>query len=230
MESWKQARPETGFVRQRPHPSPTWSFWAGVAFLIVAGAVLVLNWAPVMEYMTSLDFLTRESRQRALLIMTMLLALQVVIPPLPGAPLVAGAAAVFGFWPVWLYGFTGIFIGSVIAYGIGLLVGRPALERFASDDFLAKMEGLKSRYGDFVVVGVFLVPFTADDAMCILAGMWRFPFWRFILAVLIGRLPSVLLWAKGGTMLKELSWAAIAGLVALVGAIAYVIHRRFAEL
>lgn len=57
-----------------------------------------------------------------------IIALAVVISPIPGAPLTVAAGAVWGAFPAAIYSVAGGFLGGLIAYFIGRSLGRSAVK------------------------------------------------------------------------------------------------------
>ena len=131
--------------------------------------------------------------------------------PLPGAPLLFGAAA----WAtarhhsvlvVILVGFLGTTAGADIGYYLGFKGGRPFVEKFGRSfrirpEHIALAELLFARHGDKAILALRFLPGLRTWGS-MLAGMARMPFWRF-----------QILSAAGG-----LAWASVAGVAGyLVG-------------
>ncbi len=89
-----------------------------------------------------------------------------------------------------LVGAVGEVTGSVIAYWLGYLGGRPVLERYGrvilvSTEELEKAERWFGRYGDWVVIVTRLLP-AARGFVPLPAGVVRMPFWRFFAYIVVG--------------------------------------------
>lgn len=110
-----------------------------------------------------------------------------VIFPTPGVAVVLFAAALFN--PGWvalaatLGGGLGEFTSYLVGYG-GILVIEPKYaQRYK------RAEGWMRRYGSVTIFLFALFPFLIFDLVGIVAGTLRFPFWKFMLFTLAGRLP-----------------------------------------
>lgn len=203
--------------------------WLGIAGFAAISMYLVRHWTLLTDLLSELSHLDGPLRALSLAGLAVLLAIQVLIPPLPGAALVAAAAAAFGLWAAWLFASLGIVVGSLLAYLIGRSIGWNIVGRFLTPEQYRTFSGLEQRWGTLVLVAVFLLPYLADDAICYLAGALRFSFRRFAFSVLVGRLPVVLGWAATGTLLPRLPLPVAVGVVALLLGLSFVVGRHLGE-
>jgi len=133
--------------------------------------------------------------------------LQVIIAPIPGNITTLAGGALFGVWKGFIYGSLGIYIGSTIAYWIARFYGKPLVIKLMS-------KATYDRYSDtfigrsfFVLLTVFLFPFFPDDALCLIAGVSKIKFGLFIILVIVGRTPSILLTSYiGAGIIKLFLW------------------------
>jgi len=108
-----------------------------------------------------------------------------ILFPLPfEAVVVAAGAALDPFW-VGIAASVGSTIGELSSYLVGFL-GR----KVAWGQYVAKYERAESwlnRYGFLAVFLFALLPVLVFDVLGIVAGSFRFPLWKFILACWIGK-------------------------------------------
>lgn len=142
---------------------------------------------------------------------------QVVLAPIPGNVTTVVGALVFGLWEGLALGLAGAVVGSVLVFALGRRWGRPLVVRLVGRAAFEKYAGVFDARG-WVLFVVFLLPFLPDDAVCALAGLSAVSFRRFLVLVLVGRLPSTaftVLVASGAMPSSAALWIAT-GLVATV--------------
>jgi membrane protein DedA with SNARE-associated domain len=145
------------------------------------------------------------------------------IEPLTGQP--------WSYWLVVLAGTIGATVGSLVAYAIGALGGRPILERWgrfvgvtATD--LDRAEAFFQRYGDAASFFGRMVP-VIRSLVSFAAGVARMPLLRFTAFSFLGSLPFTALlvfaglqlganWETIGAVLKRFEYAIVAILALLV--------------
>ena len=123
------------------------------------------------------------------LILTMIQALQVVLPVLPGfLGCIVGSAmfgAAGGFW----INYIGISTGSLIAYwlarrfGIGLVQKMVPMEKY--DGWVRRVNEKKSY--TLVLFLAILLPLAPDDFLCYFSGLTSMPARRFTWIILLGK-------------------------------------------
>ena len=143
---------------------------------------------------------------------------QVVLAPVPGTATVAVGAALFGPWEGLALGLSGAVVGSVAVFALTRRYGLPLAARLVGEGAVGRYAGV-SGAGGWWFFAVLAVPFFPDDVLCVLAGLSAVPFRRFLVFVVLGRLPGTAITALAAADLTTHSagaWAA-AGLVVLVG-------------
>ncbi|MEC4688097.1 MAG: TVP38/TMEM64 family protein [Nitrospirota bacterium] len=141
------------------------------------------------------------------------MALSVVVSPIPSLPLDILAGRVFGPLAGTLYAVAGGALGAVVSFQIARLLGRDIIARFleghihfcqkCSDKLLTK-----------VVFFSRLVPFVSFDLVSYGAGFTRMSLWKFSLATFVGMLPLTFFYAAYGAVILENSVATwVGGLV-----------------
>jgi len=129
-----------------------------------------------------------------------LIALAVIISPLPSAPVALAAGALYGHSWGTLYVLLGAMLGALGAFSLARLLGRDALQRWFGDRLPATRLGTQNSLMALVFISR-LLPFISFDIVSYAAGLTALSLWRFALATLIGVLPTSFLLAHfGGEM------------------------------
>jgi membrane protein YqaA with SNARE-associated domain len=112
-----------------------------------------------------------------------------VIFPTPGFILIWQMAAMPEFSWAWVAlaaaigGGLGEFTAYLVGYGGKVVIAPEESKSYK------RAEHWMRRYGSVTIFAFALAPFLPFDVVGIIAGTLRFPFWKFILATLAGRLP-----------------------------------------
>ncbi|MBW3542974.1 MAG: VTT domain-containing protein [Planctomycetes bacterium] len=151
------------------------------------------------------------------LVYVVLVTIEVVIAPLPGALLYAPGGAIFGgFWG-GLLSLMGNVLGAGVACGLARRVGRARVQRWANGKPLAEWDRRLSDAGVWVVFVLRVNPLTSSDLVSYAAGLTSVAVWKVMLGTLLGMAP--LCWAQA--CLSERLLVAFPGLfyplLALVG-------------
>lgn len=107
--------------------------------------------------------------------------IQVVIPILPGGVSCLIGVLLFGPWWGFFYNYLGSCIGSLAAFGIAKLYGRPVLTRLFSADTIEKYDRWTrpgSHFDRLFALAIFF-PVAPDDFLCYLAGTTKLSWRRF---------------------------------------------------
>lgn len=123
---------------------------------------------------------------------------QVVVAPIPGQGVALVAGFLFGPVPGTIYSITGVLIGSAIAFGLAKRYGRTFVEDALREDIVARFDEFVDRVGFPALVAFVLIPGLPDDAICFLAGLTKWRFRTFMIAITIGRLPAYVLTVYAG--------------------------------
>lgn len=169
--------------------------------LVVAGAFLVIDLYSGIRLTDSMA--VRRSVESAgaagPLLIIMLIAMAIVMTPIPSAPIALAAGAAYGH--IWgtLYVALGAEIGALTAFGIARFVGYDALmARFG-----ARLESVRLFGSQNALMGIIfatrLVPFISFDIVSYAAGLTPLTTWRFALATMLGIIPASFVLAHFGT-------------------------------
>lgn len=108
---------------------------------------------------------------------------QVVIPIIPGGAVTLAGTVVFGYIWGFIYNYTGIFIGSMIAFQLARRYGEFFVKCFISDESYDKYLGWtrNERRFSWILGTLFFLPAAPDDILCMIAGLTTMSFRKFIL-------------------------------------------------
>jgi uncharacterized membrane protein YdjX (TVP38/TMEM64 family) len=150
-----------------------------------------------------------------------LMAVAIVMTPIPSGPLAMVAGAAYG--PLWgtVYVVLGAQVGAVIAFWLARALGHEVLYRWERIRPLLRQLG-KSESQTWLMAIVFasrLVPFISFDGVSYAAGLTPLAFWRFAVATLVGVVPVAFLLAYFGERLwvSDSDWVFI--LLGLAGVV-----------
>jgi len=191
-----------------------------IVVLCVAAAVLV----PLYFWLRSTPLFLMFSDQQALqeyiaragiwapLVFFALQVLQVMVSPIPGNVTTLVGAALFGFWRGFLISCLAVTAGSVIAFLLARICGRPLAVKLVGRETVDKYLATLSSRSRILLVLMFLLPFFPDDALCLIAGLTGISIPHFLLLVLLtrpwGLLFSALL-GSGAFSIPIWGWAII---------------------
>lgn len=118
-------------------------------------------------------------------------ALQIVIAPIPGAPLAYTAGYLFGPVVASIFSMLGILLGSAIAFLLARRLGWPLIEKITPPSWIERWRNLAAVNSSITWFLLMLAP--TADVFYFIAGLTTLSFRRFILLVFIGRLPGIIL-------------------------------------
>ena len=138
-------------------------------------------------------------------VFVMFQAVQVVLPILPGGLGCLAGVILFGAWKGFWYNYIGICAGSLAAFAIARVCGRPLLESIFPAKMIEKYDrwmGSGSRFAKWFAFLIF-IPVAPDDYLCFLAGTTRIG-WRLYTAIILLCKPmSIALYSLGLTMVAQ---------------------------
>lgn len=159
--------------------------------------------------------------------------LQVVVAMIPGEPIEICAGLLYG--PVWgtLSCMLGIFIGSLIVYGLVSRLGMPIVSVFIDPDKLQDLWFVRDeRRFEKIAFLLFFIPGTPKDLLTWAAGLLKIRPLRFFVFSTVARLPSILTSTLAGASLISGDFVTMAlifvvtGLISLLG---IYLHRRISQ-
>ncbi len=203
--------------------------------------VLILGAFYLVAYLLGWTKLSREELQAFLasngalapLIFIAMSFLQVTFIPIPSSVTIIVGSYMFGFWLSFLYSFIGIFAGSLFAFFLGKVCGRPFVNwafggKEEADSYIKRLKGKEK----IVLFFMFLLPAFPDDALCTLAGILPITWFQFIAMQIITRVIGILgtLLFMSGEIIPYSGWGlALIIVVAVLSIIAFIICFKYAD-
>lgn len=124
-------------------------------------------------------------------------AVQVVVPILPGGLGCLAGVLLFGPWLGFVYNYVGICVGSIAAFLLAKLYGRPILSVLFKPETILKYEGWTNRHFTRWFALAIFFPVAPDDFLCWLAGTTKMTLGRFSAIILLGKPASIALYSLG---------------------------------
>ncbi len=154
---------------------------------------------------------------------------QVIVSPIPGNVTTIAGGMLFGFFPAFLISTGAIFLGSLVAFLLGRLFGKPRVERIAGKAVIEKYMTAVSSRQKVVLIIMFIMPFFPDDVLCLLAGLSAMSVPYFALLVILTRPWGLLFSAMLGSGMIEIpEWGWIAIVCAAV--VVFILSIKYAPL
>ena len=151
-----------------------------------------------------------------------LLALAVVISPIPSAPVALTAGAAYGHTVGTLYVVLGAELGAVIAFAIARMVGKVTVQRWFGPPLTQTMIGSQNTLMWIVFLSR-LLPFISFDMVSYAAGISPLRLWRFLIATLAGIVPASFLLAHFGAEMASGESRRIATTLLLLGVLSFAV-------
>ncbi len=142
----------------------------------------------------------REAGNLAPLFFMGLLALAVVVSPIPSIPLDIAGGVVFGPFLGTLYAASGALVGSVVSFLLARFLGRELIERFLSGHIQFCAECSDKLLTKAVFVSR-LIPGVSFDVVSYGAGLTMMSLRKFSVATFFGMLPLTFLYTSSGAAL-----------------------------
>jgi uncharacterized membrane protein YdjX (TVP38/TMEM64 family) len=209
-------------VPERAGPGRPWAWLLGLVALAALGAVLI-RWGPA-----AYDLLSSQEEVRAWVegfgawgpaVVFGLELAQSLMAPIPSPGIEAVAGYLYGFGPGLLTCTAGIYLGSLITFSLARRYGRPLSVRLVGRRSIDRVDDLVRRGGSPFFFLIWLVPFAPDDVACVAAGLTAMPARRFLLLMVLGRLPGIATAVAVGAYairLDPIWWAAGVAAIAAV--------------
>lgn len=183
-----------------------------VIWQLVIGLLLVVALYLVYVFLSSNNILSLLDQREALLgwvrgfgvagplVIIGLMAVAIVISPLPSAPIALVAGAVYGHGWGTLYTLIGAEVGALIAFILARLLGYSVLRHWFGVQLERGWIGSQNTIM-LIVFASRLMPFLSFDLISYAAGLTNLKLWRFFIATLLGILPASFILAHFGSAL-----------------------------
>jgi uncharacterized membrane protein YdjX (TVP38/TMEM64 family) len=123
----------------------------------------------------------------------LLQVIQVVVAPIPGAPVGFLGGYLFGVKLGFIYSTIGLTLGSWLAFRIARIFEKWLVKKFVSSKKLKKFDYLMEHEGVVLSFFLFLIPGFPKDALCYILGLTPMPLVFFLIISTIGRMPGTLI-------------------------------------
>lgn len=132
-------------------------------------------------------------------VVVLVMALAIVVSPLPSAPIALAAGAAYGHWFGTALVILGAELGALAAFLMARWLGRPIIERYLGQSLGTGLLGSQNML-TFLVFASRLLPFLSFDLISYAAGFSKLHLWRFALATLAGIVPASFFLAHMGSV------------------------------
>ena len=174
-----------------------WNYPNAVALIILFLCLLICVWLsihPDLSLFAPESLLQKIKRLGVLgpIAYIGVLALSVIISPVPGAPIAVLAGTIWGSLLAGVYSVIGGFLGSAISYYIGRTLGRSAIQSLTGKNiYFTKQHG--EIYLTWFIFLTRLLPILPFDLISYAAGIAGLSFPAYACATLLGMIPSTFL-------------------------------------
>ena len=170
--------------------------------LIGSGIVLVVFFFSlyILFYSFGLTNISKEELQSfiystgavAPLIYILITFLQVIIIPIPSAVTILVGCYLFGTVLSFIYSYIGLMLGSLVAYYLGKIAGKPFINWLSggkeqTELWVSKLHGKEN----ILLFFMFLFPMFPDDILCAIAGILPITTRSFIFMLIITRATTI---------------------------------------
>jgi uncharacterized membrane protein YdjX (TVP38/TMEM64 family) len=198
-------------------------FLLGAAYFLVVqiGGMVegAVDWSQVFSSRDSVREFVEQFEPYDVAAFVLLQVAQVVIAPIPANVIALAGGALYGVWGGFLVSSAGLILGSLLAFSLARLFGRPVVEAFVDPRHIDRyIDGVANRHF-LILLMVVLVPFFPDDVICFVAGLSSMPIPAFLFLIILGRTPGMLvssLVGSGVAVIPWWGWLLIAGATAIV--------------
>lgn len=121
--------------------------------------------------------------------LTGLIALEVIIAPLPGGWLTIASGYLFGPWMGFAISYIGMVLGSIVAFELSRYLGQPFVKRLVKPDQY-KRYGEKLQSSQWAIFLLYMIPLFPVDIISLLLGMTSINRKRFWIVMSLGFLPN----------------------------------------
>lgn len=162
-----------------------------------------------------------------------LMAIQSLVPFVPGLFITITNAWIFGWQAGAFYSWVGGLLGAILDFGVARWYGRGVVERLVNDKCLNRIDEFLKKNGLLAVFITRLTPVIPFKVVSYGAGLTSMSLWRFIIATGVGQAPAIILYSILGQNITHHIHMAIAltSLIVLVSTAAYyyreTIKKRF---
>lgn len=189
----------------------------GALLAVLVGAYAAASWLDLGELLKPerIADQIRAAGPFGPFLLMLLMAMAVVISPIPSLPLDLAAGATFGATLGTMYAVIGAEIGAIVSFLIGRFLGREALTKLLRID-ISFCERCSDRHLALVVFLSRLLPIFSFDLVSYGAGLTNMSLRAFALATLLGMIGPTFLLTYAGEQVVSGEWVLIVFGLAMV--------------
>lgn len=207
------------------------TFGSGVLVIAAIVAFAVWQWPNIVHIFSNPDQLRNYVKSFgfwAPLAFVALYVLQIVVAPIPGSIMNFAGGLLFGWSGGVLLSWISCVVGASISIGIMRVFGRSLMRIFLSDEKIDRFDSYVRTRGWVYLFLIYIVPNPIGDSVNYMAALSGIRFWKLLVMVAIGRLPSLMIGSLIGTQsirFQTIHWIilGVAFVVLLVGV--YLVHK-----
>lgn len=187
------------FIKKLINLSSIIGILATIALLIYGYQAGIFSSAEQLSYMIS------QAGIWGPLIFIFIQIIQCVIPIIPGGLSCVAGIILFGPFYGFIYNYIGILLGSLINFILARHYGKPLIETIVSKKTYNKYISLldRGKHFDKLFALAIFMPVAPDDFLCMLAGLTKMTYKKFITIIVLGKPASLLVYSLGLTTAFE---------------------------
>lgn len=171
--------------------------WLGV--LAVVGFVMITLRAGYFSSVTRMQAFVVQSGWLGPLLFMAIQITQIIIPIIPGGLTTVAGVAIFG--PVWgfILNYLSIVAGSILAFQLVRRYGRGFVKVVVPQKYLDKYSHYLNggqAYDRFFALAI-LLPVAPDDVLCMLSGLTKMSFKKFMWIIVLCKPWTILVYSMG---------------------------------
>ena len=193
-------------------------FFVGFLLLTIYAfwQVVDLGWLEVLKNQEQMVIIINELGLFGPLAIIFLMAIAIVISPIPSAPIALASGALYGHTYGTIYVVLGALSGALLAFMISRQLGYDYINKKLHHQLPEKIVGSQNTLM-MIVFATRLAPFISFDVISYAAGLTQLTFFRFMLATLMGLIPISFVLAHLGGEVKNGEMENIAIALLLLG-------------
>lgn len=207
----------------------TWKYGVALVLALISGGVGYYIFSQTVFHLDSREFdqFITDLGWVGPIVMVALIAVEVVIAPLPGGWMALATGYLFGSLPGFIYAYTGNVLGAIVAFSLARYFGQPFIRKFVSDakyDYYSQ----KLKSSSLGLGLLYAIPLFPIDIISLLLGVSGITRQRFLIIMTLGFIPNmaVMNFVGGSIAMPEYRYIML-GLVA--GVIVYFVWRAAKE-
>lgn len=196
-----------------------------IGFLLLTIFIFVqvkeIGWLDILKNQKKMLSIIQEMGLIGPVAIILLIAIAIIITPIPSAPVALVSGALYGHTLGTIYVVLGALSGALLAFTISRKLGYDYINRKLHHQLPVKIVGSQNTLMMIVFV-TRLAPFISFDVISYAAGLTQLTFGRFILATLLGVIPISFVLAHLGSEVKNGEMESIVVALVLLGFFTFV--------